>query len=83
MILVAQGDHPHALNDAAFSSLFTPDKPVHFNYHSYPIELKGLIFGRFALNRVSVEGYNEEGTTTSPFDVGHSLYHNPFTHLLR
>ncbi len=69
MILAATGLHPHALSKNAFNNLFTEDKPIHFNYHGYPIELKGLLFGRPRLDRVSIEGYNEEGTTTSPFDV--------------
>ncbi|KAJ7746366.1 phosphoketolase [Mycena metata] len=69
MILSANGSHPHALSDEAFDSLFTPDKAIHFNYHGYPIELKGLLFGRRNLERVSIEGYREEGTTTSPFDM--------------
>lgn len=69
MILADEGLHPHSLNRQAFESLFTCDKPVHFNYHGYPIDLKGLLFGRFTRARVTIEGYNEEGTTTSPFDV--------------
>ncbi|KAJ7352395.1 phosphoketolase [Mycena albidolilacea] len=69
MILSATESHPHALSDEAFDSLFTPDKPIHFNYHGYTIELKGLLFGRPKLDRVSIEGYREEGTTTSPFDM--------------
>ncbi|KAJ7672138.1 phosphoketolase [Mycena polygramma] len=69
MILSAKASHPHALSDEAFDTLFTPDKAIHFNYHGYPIELKGLLFGRPKLDRVSIEGYREEGTTTSPFDM--------------
>ena len=72
MILGAFGTHPHALTEEAFETLFTKDKPIHFNYHGYPIELKGLLFGRPNLERVSIEGYREEGTTTSPFDVSPS-----------
>jgi xylulose-5-phosphate/fructose-6-phosphate phosphoketolase len=33
----------------------------------YPAELQGLLFHRPNLDRVSVDGYNEEGTTTTPF----------------
>lgn len=69
MILSSSGSHPHALSDEAFDALFTADRRVHFNYHGYPIELKGLLFGRHGVERVSIEGYREEGTTTSPFDV--------------
>ena len=69
MILGPYGTHPHSLSDEGFESLFTKNKPVIFNYHGYPIELKGLLFGRRGLERVTIEGYREEGTTTSPFDV--------------
>ncbi|KAF9000718.1 phosphoketolase [Cyathus striatus] len=63
------GSHPHALDNEAYKTLFTNDRPVHFNYHGYPNELMGLLFGRENLESVSVEGYREEGTTTSPFDM--------------
>ncbi|KAF4613835.1 hypothetical protein D9613_007622 [Agrocybe pediades] len=69
MILANSGLHPHSLSQEAFMSLFTEDRHIHFNYHGYPIELKGLLFGRPNLDRVTIAGYNEEGTTTSPFDM--------------
>ena len=69
MILASSGSHPHSLSDEAFKSLFTFDRAVHFNYHGYPIELKGLLWGRPNLERVTIAGYSEEGTTTSPFDM--------------
>ncbi|KAI0822473.1 phosphoketolase [Trametes gibbosa] len=67
MILGPTDSHPHALSAAAFDSLFTKDRPVVFNYHGYPVELKGLLFGRPSLDRMAIHGYMEEGTTTSPF----------------
>ncbi|TBU24036.1 phosphoketolase [Dichomitus squalens] len=67
MILGPFGSHPHALSDQGFESLFTRNKPVIFNYHGYPVELKGLLFGREGLERMTINGYQEEGTTTSPF----------------
>jgi len=69
MILSPHGEHPHALGDEAFVSLFTTDRHVHFNYHGYPIELKGLLGSRNEGARMTMEGYNEEGTTTTPFDM--------------
>ena len=69
MILEAETLHPHALSDDDFSSLFTPDRPIHFNYHGYANEIKGLLFGRHNLDRVSVQCYKEEGSTTTPFDM--------------
>jgi xylulose-5-phosphate/fructose-6-phosphate phosphoketolase len=56
MILSASGSHPHALSEDAFDALFTKNRPVHFNYHGYPIELRGLLFGRPEMGRVSIEG---------------------------
>ncbi|CRG85902.1 hypothetical protein PISL3812_02905 [Talaromyces islandicus] len=69
MVLDSAGSHPHALSDDGFDSLFTPNVPVHFNYHGYNTELQGLLFGRPRLDRVTIAGYIEEGSTTTPFDM--------------
>ncbi|KAH8589116.1 XFP N-terminal domain-containing protein [Bisporella sp. PMI_857] len=69
MILEAATMHPHALSDDEFSALFTADKPIHFNYHGYTNEIRGLLFGRPGLGRVSIASYKEEGSTTTPFDM--------------
>lgn len=69
MILESEGTHPHALATNTFDSLFTADMPIHFNYHGYPTELQGLLFGRPRLDRISIAGYIEEGSTTTPFDM--------------
>jgi len=79
MVLENEGLHPHALTSQDFDSLFTSDRSIHFNYHGYGTELKGLLFGRPKTDRITVEGYREEGSTTTPFDmmlVNHvSRYH--------
>lgn len=69
MILDNAGAHPHALSNEAFENLFTKDKNIHFNYHGYSSELEGLLFGRPNLERASINGYMEEGSTTTPFDM--------------
>lgn len=69
MILDNAGAHPHAMSNDEFNNLFTADRNIHFNYHGYPTELQGLLFGRPRLDRVSVNGYMEEGSTTTPFDM--------------
>lgn len=69
MILETASLHPHGLNDEAFDSLFTHDRPIHFNYHGYANELKGLLFGRPNLDRVTIASYMEEGSTTTPFNM--------------
>ncbi|QYT02590.1 D-xylulose 5-phosphate/D-fructose 6-phosphate phosphoketolase [Trichoderma simmonsii] len=69
LVLPHESHHPHALKPKDFEELFTLDKPVCFNYHSYATELQGLLFGRPELHRMTVEGYKEEGSTTTPFDM--------------
>jgi xylulose-5-phosphate/fructose-6-phosphate phosphoketolase len=69
MVLGEVGSHPHALTRDDFDAIFTDDKPIHFNYHGYPTELQGLLFHRPNLDRVTIEGYREEGTTTTPFSM--------------
>lgn len=79
LILKYEGGHPHALSHEDFDALFTADCPIHFNYHGYGDEIKGLLFGRPDLGRVSVAAYCEEGSTTTPLDMmlrnGVSRYH--------
>lgn len=69
MVLGLTGSHPHSLSKADFDILFTTDRHIHFNYHGYAVELQGLLFGRTNLDRVTIESYREEGTTTTPFDM--------------
>lgn len=69
MMLDNAGVHPHSLSTEEFDHLFTADKSIHFNYHGYLAELQGLLFGRPRLERVSIAGYIEEGSTTTPFDM--------------
>lgn len=68
-ILRKRCPEPHALTTEAFDNLFTYDKPIHFNYHGYATELQGLLSGRPRLDRVTINGYMEEGSTTTPFDM--------------
>ncbi|KAJ3050989.1 hypothetical protein HK097_008030 [Rhizophlyctis rosea] len=68
MILSPTLQHPHALSVDKFNELFTADKPIVFNFHGYPDVVRGLTFERPTVpGRMIVHGYNEEGTTTTPF----------------
>ncbi|MEV7010810.1 phosphoketolase family protein [Streptosporangium sp. NPDC051022] len=62
-------EHPHGLPDAEFDALFTPDKPVIFNFHGYPWLIHRLTYRRTNHANLHVRGYKEEGTTTTPFDM--------------
>ncbi|WP_298771332.1 phosphoketolase family protein [uncultured Shewanella sp.] len=50
--------------------VFTQDKGVVFNYHGYPNTIKKLIFDYSGSKRFRIKGYEEEGSTTTPFDMG-------------
>ncbi len=71
--------HPHGKDDAEFVSMFTADKPVIFAYHGYQRAIHEIVHGRPDADRFHVRGFNEEGTTTTPFDMvllnGMSRYH--------
>lgn len=69
MVLIAESHHPHALKQKEFIDMFTADRQIVFNYHGYAVELQGLLFGRPGLDRMSIDGYKEEGSTTTPFDM--------------
>lgn len=69
LILERDSFHPHGLTPEAFDELFTADKPVIFNFHGYPVAVKQLLFHRPAFPRFQINGYIEEGTTTTPFDL--------------
>ena len=60
--------HPHGLSDAEYNALFTTDKPVIFAFHGYPTLIHELTYRRDNQN-MSVHGYQEEGTITTPFDM--------------
>lgn len=70
-LLVLEEDslHPHGLEQDMFNALFTGDKPVIFNFHGYPSALQQLLFHRGDTDRFTINGYHEEGTTTTPFDM--------------
>lgn len=66
---VGDEKHPLSLSHEDFCCYFTEDKPIIFNFHGYPEAIRKLIFGRDAMDRISVHGYMEEGTTTTPFNM--------------
>jgi len=69
MRLQPETEHPHGMSDARFDALFTADRPVVFAYHGYPTLIHRLTYRRTNHHNIHVRGYNEEGTTTTPFDL--------------
>ena len=62
--------HDDKISEVDFERYFTKDKPVIFNFHGYADTLEKTLF-RFvnALGRISIHGYMESGSTTTPLDL--------------
>jgi xylulose-5-phosphate/fructose-6-phosphate phosphoketolase len=69
MRLQDSAEHPHGLTGEAFDAVFTRDKPVIFAFHGYPSLVHRLTYRRTNHRNIHVRGYNERGTTTTPFDM--------------
>jgi len=69
MRLQSAAEHPHGLSDKEFDVLFTKDKPIVFAFHGYPALIHRLTYRRTNHRNLHVRGYQEEGTTTTPFDM--------------
>ena len=69
MALEPPSVHPHGLPDTDFDRIFTRDRPVIFAFHGYPQLIHRLTYRRANHGNFHVHGFNEEGTTTTPFDM--------------
>jgi xylulose-5-phosphate/fructose-6-phosphate phosphoketolase len=61
--------HPHSLSAETFADLFTDDADVVMAFHGYARAFHQVVHGRPNAGRFHVRGYNEHGTTTTPFDM--------------
>ena len=68
-VLMSPDDHPHGMDNISFNSLFTPDVDVIFAFHGYRWLIHSMVHGRANEARFHVRGFNDEGTTTTPFDM--------------
>ena len=79
MTLFAPSIHPHGMTDERFNELFTAEAPVVFAFHGYQFAIHQLVHRRPNPARFHVRGFNEQGTTTTPFDMvvlnGMSRFH--------
>ncbi|KAI0475593.1 phosphoketolase [Xylariaceae sp. FL0804] len=67
--LIHHTDHPHGLTDPEWVSLFTDDKPVVFNFHSYPWLVHRLTYKRPGIQNIHVRGYREKGNIDTPLEL--------------
>jgi xylulose-5-phosphate/fructose-6-phosphate phosphoketolase len=67
--LMPEAEHPHGLSDRDFDSLFTTDKPVIFNFHSYASLIHKLAYRRRNHDNMHVRGYKEKGSINTPLEL--------------
>jgi xylulose-5-phosphate/fructose-6-phosphate phosphoketolase len=79
LTLFPPSEHPHGMTDDRFAELFTRERPIVFAFHGYQRAVHQLVHGRPRPERFHVRGFNEQGTTTTPFDMvvmnGMSRFH--------
>jgi xylulose-5-phosphate/fructose-6-phosphate phosphoketolase len=68
-VLMSPDDHPHGMDNISFNAMFTPDVDVVFAFHGYRWLIHSMVHGRSNEARFHVRGFNDEGTTTTPFDM--------------
>ncbi|MFM0290912.1 phosphoketolase family protein [Paraburkholderia megapolitana] len=67
--LMPDTEHPHGLSDRDFDSIFTADKPVIFNFHSYSSLVHKLSYKRNNHDNMHVHGYREKGNINTPLEL--------------
>ena len=67
--LMSPDDHPHGMDNISFNAMFTPDVDVVFAFHGYRWLIHSMVHGRANEGRFHVRGFNDMGTTTTPFDM--------------
>ena len=67
--LVRDTEHPHGFSDREFDALFTPDKPVIFNFHAYPWLIHRMTYRRTNHDNIHVRGYKEKGNINTPMEL--------------
>ena len=65
----SESEHPHGLSNRDFDILFTPDKPIIFNFHGYPWLIHKLAYRRTNQERIHVRGYKEKGNINTPLEL--------------
>ena len=67
--LISEKEHSHGLSDVEYKAIFTDDKPIIFNFHSYPWLIYRLTYHRKGLHNMHVTGYREKGNINTPLEL--------------
>ena len=65
----AIGTTDNKMSSYIFNEMFTTDKPIIANFHGYAETLRTILSHYAAQDRLSVHGFSEEGSTTTPFEM--------------
>ncbi len=65
----AIGTTDNKLTLEKFAELFTTNRPIIANFHGYPETLETILENYTDRRRLRVHGFNEEGSTTTPFEM--------------
>ena len=63
------GTTENKLTREKFNEIFTSNKPILANFHGYPETLENILENYTVRSRLRVHGFNEEGSTTTPFEM--------------
>jgi xylulose-5-phosphate/fructose-6-phosphate phosphoketolase len=61
--------HPHGTTAEEYAAIFTNNKPVIFNFHSYPWLVHRLTYQREGQHLMHVRGYQEKGNIDTPLEL--------------
>ena len=62
-------EHPHGSSEREFDGLFTPDKPIIFNFHGYPWLIHRFAYRFKGHGNLHVRGYKEKGNINTPLEL--------------
>ena len=65
----AIGTVNNKLSKEKFFDMFTKDCPIIANFHGYPETFENILENYTERRRLRVHGFNEEGSTTTPFEM--------------
>ncbi len=63
------GTTDNKLTKEKFSEIFMVNKPIIANFHGYPETFETILENYTDRGRLRVHGFNEEGSTTTPFEM--------------
>jgi xylulose-5-phosphate/fructose-6-phosphate phosphoketolase len=67
--LIDHEDHPHGITDREWTAIFTDNRPIIFNFHSYPWLIHRLTYKRPGQKNIHVRGYKEKGNIDTPLEL--------------